>query len=365
MVRLCTSSEASLLRAQFAWYHTLGSRPITKMVGLDALGSRNIQKKMEREWEYAADADTDLAPLPDRWSMLPYRFKPLKHNRLVAGLARRLFRLRARGLERFIFTATTGRSGTLTLTKLFATVPACRAVHEAHPVMNGSLLRAASYGDREIVDRVYRRVKSVNIYRAAMRQRYYFEASHLFIKTFARNAVVEFGRRIAVVHLVRPAVEVANSIYSLGDYPGTERGNYWWLDFKAPTNVLALADILLSDSEFSHPFYKALWYWHEIEARIALWRVSVPAVTVIDFETRWLNDLGRVCSLMEQLGVQYEKARLAALMGVREHIKQPQKIRTALSAEEAEHKAYCFRQLLERVAPKVPRTAPEFAESIL
>jgi len=325
------------------------------MVGLDALGSRNVQKN----WESAADVDTDMAPLPDRWPMLPYRFKPLIHNRLVAGLARRLYRLRARGLERFIFTATTGRSGTLTLTKLFAAVPGCRAVHEAHPVMNGSLLRAASYGDREIVDRVYCRVKSVNIYRAAMRQRYYFEANHLFIKTFARNAVAEFGRRIAVVHLVRPAVEVANSIYSLRDYPGTERGNYWWLDFKAPTNALALADILSSDPEFSHPFYKALWYWHEIEARIALWRASVPAVTVIDFETRWLNDLGRVCSLMEQLGVQYEKTRLAALIGAREHTKERQKVRTALPAEEAEHKAYRFRELLERVAPNGSRTAAE------
>ena len=317
---------------------------------------------MNHEWEYAVDADTDMEPLPDRWFMLPYRFKPLKHNRIVAGLARRLFRLRARGLQRFIFTATTGRSGTLTLTKLFAAVPGCRAVHEAHPVMNGSLLRATSYGDREIVDRVYSRVKSVNIYRAAMRQRYYFEANHLFIKTFARNAVAEFGRRIAVVHLVRPAVEVANSIYSLRDYPGTKRGNYWWLDFRAPTNVLALADILSSDPEFSHPFYKALWYWHEVEARIAQWRVSVPAVTVIDFETRWLNDLRRVCSLMEQLGVQYEKARLAALIGVREHTKESQKVGTALPAEEAQHKASCFQQLLERVAPRASRTASECLE---
>jgi hypothetical protein len=85
--------------------------------------------------------------------------------------------------------------------------------------------------------------------------------------------------------------------------------------------------------------------------------VSVPAVTVIDFETRWLNDLGRVCSLMEELCVQYETARLAALIGAREHTKERQKVRAALPAEEAEHKAYRFQQLLERVAPKGARTA--------
>jgi hypothetical protein len=281
------------------------------------------------------------------WPTLRYPFKPLKHNPLVAALALQLLRLRTRGLERLIFTATTGRSGTLTLTKLFAAVPGCHATHEAHPVMNGAVLRAASYGDTALVDRVYRRVKSVNIRRAAVGYRHYFEANHLFIKTFAHQAVADFGQRVAVVHLVRPAVEVASSIYQLGDYPGTERGNYWWLDFRAPTNLLAMADILESDPEFSHPFYKALWYWHEVEARIAAWRAMMPAVTVIDFETGWLNDLGRVCGLLEELGVPYERARLAPLVGAKEHTKDHQKIGAALPAQEAGQKAERFRLLLE------------------
>lgn len=266
-----------------------------------------------------------------------------------------MLKLRTRGLERLIFTATTGRSGTLTLTKLFAAVPGCRALHEAHPVMNGPVLRAASYGDTALVDRVYRRVKAVNIYRAAAGHRYYFEANHLFIKTFADNAVADFGGRIAIVHLRRPAVEVANSIYRLRDHSGTERGNYWWLDFRAPTNLLAMADTLESDAEFSHPYYKALWYWHEVEARIAAWRARMPAVKVVDFEASWLNDLGRVCNLLAELGVQYEITRLAEVVGVREHTKDQQKIEAALPEKEAEQKARRFQQLLERVGSNAPR----------
>jgi hypothetical protein len=289
--------------------------------------------------------------LPERWPLLPYQFNRLKHNRAVAGLAVQLLRLRTRGLERLIFTATTGRSGTLTLTKLFAAVPGCRAIHEAYPVMNGSVLQAATYGDTALLDRVYRCIKSVNIRRAALGHRYYFEANHLFIKTFAQHAVADFGRRLAVVHLVRPAVEVATSIYQLRDYPGTEQGNYWWLDFKAPTNRLAMADILESDPEFSHPFYKALWYWHEVEARIAAWRARMPAVTFVDFETRWLNDQERVRNLLDQLGVQYDTTRLATLVGAREHTKSHQKIGAPLPAEEAEQKAARFRQLLEQLRP--------------
>jgi hypothetical protein len=278
--------------------------------------------------------------------MVPFPFNPLKHNWLVAGLASGLFKLRTLGLERLIFTATTGRSGTLTLTKLFGAVPGCRAAHEAYPEMNGSVLQAASYGDTALADRVYRRVKSVNIRRAAIGHRYYFEANHLFIKTFAHPAVADFGRRVAVVHLVRPAVEVANSIYQLGDYPSTERGDYWWLDFRAPTNLLPMADILESDPEFSHPYYKALWYWYEVEARIAAWRARMPSVQVVDFRTEWLNDLERVCSLLDGLGVQYDRARLASVVGAKEHTKDHQKIGTALPAEEAEQKDGRFRELL-------------------
>jgi hypothetical protein len=303
----------------------------------------------------ATGVGTEMPSQPERWPLLPYQFKPFKHNRLVAGLALRLLKLRTQGLERLIFTATTGRSGTLTLAKLFAGVPGCSAAHEANPVMNGPVLRAASYGDTALVDRVYRRVRSVNIRRAAVGYRYYFEGNHLFIKTFAHNAVADFGRRVAVVHLVRPAVEVANSIYQLGDYPGTERGNYWWLDYRASTNLISMADILESDPEFSHPFYKALWYWHEVEARIAAWRARMPAVQVVDFETRWLNDLGRVCGLLDGLGVQYERARLAPLVGAKEHTKDHQKIGTALPTQEAEQRAARFRELLEHLATKAPR----------
>ncbi|HEV2700138.1 MAG TPA: hypothetical protein VGV09_00800, partial [Steroidobacteraceae bacterium] len=258
---------------------------------------------------------------PEHWPMRPYPFKPLRHNPLVAAVALRMLQLRTRGLEKLIFTATTGRSGTLSLTRLFAAIPGCRAEHEAHPVMNGPVLRAASYGDSDLVHRVYSRIKSVNIRRAAVGHRYYFEANHLFVKTFADMVIADFGRRVAVVHLVRPAAEVANSIYQLRDYPGTERGNYWWLDFRAPRNLLAMTDILESDPEFSHPFYKALWYWHEVEARIAAWRARTPSVRVIDFETDWLNDRSRVYSLLDGLGMQYETAQLAPLIGAREHAK--------------------------------------------
>jgi hypothetical protein len=292
----------------------------------------------------------------ETWPMLPYKFHPLKHNRAVAGAALQLLKLRTRKLERVVFTATTGRSGTLSLSRIFSAVRGCISLHEAYPVMNGPVLRAASYGDTALVNRVYRRIKSVNIRRAAVGHRYYFEANHLFIKTFAQNAVDDFGDRISVVHLVRPAIEVATSIYSLQDYPGTQRGNYWWLDYRAPANRISIADLLESDPEFSHPFYKALWYWHEVEARIAAFRLDMPTVRFVRFQTEWLNDALRMCDLLDDLGVEYDTAVIAAMIGLKEHTKDDQKIGSALPADVAEQMADRFRKLLERLEKDPPRS---------
>jgi hypothetical protein len=283
------------------------------------------------------------------WRMLPYAFKPLKHNPVVAAVARQVLGLMTRGLEKVIFTATTGRSGTLTLTKLFSAIPGCVAVHEGHPIMNGPVLEAASYGNTALGNRVYRQIKSVNIRRAAVGRRYYVEANHLFIKTFCQQAIDDFGKRVAVIHLVRPAVEVATSIYCLQDYPGTERGNYWWLDYRAPANLIQITDILDSDAEFSHPFYKALWYWHEIEARISAWRVSMPGVDMVRFETDWLGDKIKVFELLDRLGIRYERSRLETMVGGKEHTKDHQKTGHALPNGKAGEMAARFQQLLARL----------------
>ena len=278
--------------------------------------------------------------------MSAYEFNPLKHNPLVAALAKPALRLRTRELEKVIFTATTGRSGTMTLAKLFATVPGCVAMHEAPPIMNGPVLEAANYGNPALIERVYRQIKSINILRASIGHRYYFEANHLFVKTFIQQAVHDFGDRLAVIHLVRPAIEVATSIYRLQDYPGTESGNYWWLDYKAPSNLIQLAHELDSDAEFSHPFYKALWYWHEVEARIYAWRAQVPSLKVVRFETEWLNDTGKVFELLEGLGIDFDKQTTASKVGIREHDKEEQKKGAALPAAQAEEMHSRFLALL-------------------
>lgn len=279
----------------------------------------------------------------------------LKESDIVAASARLYYRMRARRLEKVIFTATTGRSGTKTLAALFSTISDCVAFHEPYPVMNGPVLRAASYGDLALVDRIYRRVKSINILRSAIGFRYYVEANHLFVKTFIGQAVEEFGDRIAVIHLVRSPIEVAMSMYCLEHLPGTEIGDYWWLEYRAPSNVIRIADLLETDEEFAHPFYRGLWYWYELEMRFLAWRNRLPSLKVVRFHTSWFNDTRKTFQLLDELGMVYDKGRIASAVGQREHTKADRKVLAPLPAQQAEAMHDRFRQLLVERGVDIPR----------
>jgi len=270
----------------------------------------------------------------------------LKHNGVIAPLARLGLRLLAHRLEKVVFTATTGRSGTKALAGFLSTIPDCTALHEPYPIMCGTVLRAASYGDSALANKVYWHIKSINILRAAVGSRYYVEANHSFVKTFIQQAIADFGKRLAVIHLVRPPIDVAMSIFRLQDYPGTDVGNAWWLDYRAPTNLIQIAEFLDRDAEFSHPFYKALWYWHEIEMRIYAWRTKMPSLKVVRFETRWLNSKEKLMELLDNLGFDYEASRIQPIAGQHENLREEQKRIAALSIAEAQHMLSEFLELL-------------------
>lgn len=270
----------------------------------------------------------------------------VKRNFAVASLARTYYRLRTANLEKVIFTATTGRSGTLTLAKLFAAVPDCLSLHEPYPIMNADLLRAATFGDMPRVERYFYRVKSIYIRRAAIPYRYYVESNHMFIKSFVEYAAKEFGGNLEVVHLVRNPVEVANSLFRLDECPGTPKGDYWALDYRAPSNRIRIVDLLEGDTEFRDPFYRCLWYWFEIEARTQEWKGRLPGVRFHRFETTWFNDQQRVLQLLDQLNLRYDREAVLQRVGQREHVRDHEKRHSGLDPDVAREMYARFVRLL-------------------
>jgi len=130
--------------------------------------------------------------------------------------------------------------------------------------------------------------------------------------------------------------------------PGTESGNRWWLDYRAPLNRIRIPDAL--EGEFSHPFYKGLWYWFEIETRVMEWRQQLPEVPFVRFETDWFNQPQRLVTLARELGMVVDSRQINALVGVKEHTREHLKI-APLELNEAQRMFEHFVALLQRRCP--------------
>jgi hypothetical protein len=191
-------------------------------------------------------------------------------------------------VERFIFCATTGRSGTESLSAVLAAGQGVVSTHEPFPIMNSHILRAAAAGRAKPVRFAWSCLKLPTILRGARGHRVYAETNHQFVKVFADLAYEEFGPRLAVIHLVRDRLAVARSLYELGMIPGTPVGSRWLLDPAAPTNIVPFS--IVAERGLSHPFHRCLWYCLETEARAdAARRRLAPGCTWVDIDIEMLN----------------------------------------------------------------------------
>lgn len=282
----------------------------------------------------------------ERRPMRDLRFWTLKYNPLTSLALRALTAHRGNNLETLVFTATTGRSGTLSLARIFAAMDNCVSFHEPHPDMHGSALINADADSDPYVDFLYRNVKSVNIRRSANGAKYYFESNHMFIKNFHKQVIEDFPGKVKVVHVRRDPVKVANSIYAIGNYPGTSEGNQWWLDPRGMANRIKLCDMLENDPEYRHPFYRCLWYWYEMESRIHEFKSRYPSVPTVFFRTDDIRDQDRIASLFMALGIPFDPARLAPLTRTHSNLKSTQKQNIPLDVMVADHMHDRFMELL-------------------
>lgn len=270
-----------------------------------------------------------------------------RNNAATQPLKKSLWKRRCRDVQGFIFLATTGRSGTLSFDEILKSLPGCVSLHEPGPIMNGEVLRRHNQGDDELMWQVWNGWKLPAIYKAAARARWYVESNHLFIKSFCHAAVEEFEGRLQVLHVVRHPHAVAASFLKRGSIPGTHWGDHWLGDYRAPRNLIQVTDVLDGDPHFAHPFFKVLWYWYEVEARTAQFRLDFSHVKVVDFATEEFNDANRLHELCETLFGPFPRAIVEAKVGTRAHASSaPCSVPDGLSdAQIAHFESLCQAQL--------------------
>jgi len=268
----------------------------------------------------------------------------LRNLPLLRSASARLLRMRCAGVEAYVFSATTGRSGSMTLANVLESLQDAVVFHEPDPIMHS---RHLSGRDRlASLDDLFWRRKRIEVHRAARGHRYYVETNHQFIKGFAEQAATWFGERLRVVHLRRDPVSVASSFYRMSSIPGLpRRGSLWLLDPRSDENLIQLGEVLFGDGDFGHDYYKCLWYWYETEARVRHFRDRHPKVPVQSIGTSDLNDIEKVRALLKGLGLAYDETALSRRVGQR-HNEKSHDVQNLLPREEAERMTARFRELL-------------------
>lgn len=291
-----------------------------------------------------------------------FKFKELKHytikhNIITSNLMKFYLRNVYRNLEMLIFVATPGRSATATLSHIFKEVDGCSSHHEPHPDMHGKVMINLNNGNDELARFYYKYIKSINIRRLAKEHKYYVETNHMFIKTFIDYVVEDFPQKVKVIHLVRDSIKVAESITRLNQSPGSKIGNTWWLDYHAPQNIIKVADVLDRDEKFNSDFYKSLWYWYEIEARVSFWRKKLSHVPFFDFNVKDINDGNKIIVLLDNLGIKYDKERILRVASTRINIRDHSKIQPPIDKDGAKKMNKKFQEMLISKGYVIPNFA--------
>jgi|SRR6056297_876196 len=260
------------------------------------------------------------------------RFFFLKHNPVVVGIYNALLSYRCKSVKRFFFVATTGRSGSESLSEAFKIVPGAVSLHEPYPVMYNDY--AAEMDRDKYFERIFWKVKRINIKRAAAGHAYYLETNHQFVKNFIASAMACFQEKIGVIHLVRDPVKVAASFFAVGSIPGkTPQGKLYLLNPTDETNTIQISDLLFSRQDFAHDYFKCLWYWYETEARIKQLKQQYASVPWIRLETEALNSVDKMKNFFCQLNVDVDHDQLKSLVGIRRNTKGRNKTQVIGQAE--------------------------------
>jgi hypothetical protein len=248
----------------------------------------------------------------------------IKYSPVTVGLYEKILEQRCQSVDSYIFVATTGRSGSTSLSRIFEAAENAVCFHEPYPSMQS---RHPDPADKNAYfERKFRQKKKINILRAAAGHRYYLETNHLFLKNFFEPAADYFGEQLRVIHLVRDPVRVASSFFAIDSIPGkTRMGHLYLLNPAHEDNLIRINDLLDGDPSFEHDLYKCLWYWYEIEARVQHYRTAYPSLRWTHLKTEELNEKPALVQMFDEIGVRFDPQRLGQLVGNRSNLKKDRK----------------------------------------
>ena len=239
-----------------------------------------------------------------------------KHNLVSQYLFNCYLNYKCRDVRAYIFVANAGRSGSLSLQRIFSTIEGCVSLHEPHPKMLNE------YRNEKEKEAFFRKqfytLKRVYIKKAASGNKYYIETNHMFIKSFAEHSLAYFGNKCKVIHLHRDPLQIAISLFKLNDIPGkTDIAKLYTLDPLENDNLIKIDDLLCCQQNDETDFLKCLWYAYEIEARISKFKERHASLNVYKINTNQLNDVAEIKKLLNYFNIPYDNDTISNVVGTR------------------------------------------------
>lgn len=250
----------------------------------------------------------------------------IKRNPLTVHTFNKILDYQCRNVKVYIFVATTGRSGSVTLSKVFEAVDKAVCFHEPHPIMNNDYPPGTD--KLTYFNELFYNLKKIYVKRNARDYSYYIETNHQFVKNFISQAIECFSDKIRIIHLVRDPIKVASSFYQIDSIPGkTLRGKHYLIDPRGEDNLIKISDLLYNSIEFVHDLYKNLWYWYEVETRIKVAKQKYPHVFFYKLRTEDLNKEDAILDMFKKLDIHVEHSKLKPLIGSRANTRLEEKVK--------------------------------------
>ena len=254
--------------------------------------------------------------------------KRIRYHPTFVNLYDRYLDLLCRDVEAYVFVATTGRSGSETLARVFDAAESAACFHEPEPIMYRDY--PPGMDRNSYFDDLFQKKKRIRIKRSAAGKKYYVETNHQFVKNFAGQAIACFKEKVRVIHLVRDPAEVAKSFFEIASVPGkTRTGKLYLLDPGDDDNRIDLSDILLRDPHFSHDLYRCLWYWYEIQARTKEVRERYSNLAWHTIRTEELNRKESLAGMFHALRINVDENKLESVVGLRANTRFGRKVKQA------------------------------------
>ncbi len=167
---------------------------------------------------------------------------------------------------KYIFTISTGRTGTHYLSKLFNHIEGCKSYHEPIPIMHSKAMRKFLRGNTDLMEKkMPEKIEAIK--KLSEETELYFESNHMFIKGFGWYIPDYINpEEIGVLVITRKTEEIVASHIKLDATPLHYKGWDW--------TITPLVDNNLVELPKEYKFPKLLYYNYSLQMK-TIFRPSV------------------------------------------------------------------------------------------